>query len=173
MKFDSKVLIGIAACLFILLLGSGFFAVRYLGSLAEEMSNIDERILTLDLEIKNLKIFETFLRETDDERKLISQSFVSEQSLIKVVEDIEKIGVLSGAKVVTESASFVNDQKKVIPTFRISTTGGFSSVFRLMLLLENLPYELAFDEVSIIKTEGNAGSIWTGTFIIKVISYEP
>src|SRR3989338_3772690 len=62
-------------------------------------------------------------------------------------------------------------QKNSWPSFRLETSGKFSSVFRFPLLLENLPYEISFEEINITKS-GDLKEPWNAVYAIKLLSYE-
>ena len=170
---NSKILLGAVLMVFILLLVFWAFLFRTIGGLSEEMGLIKGRIIAFDLELKNLKVLENFLSDTGPQREVIASGFVSESELIDFIEDLEGSGRDVGAEVKVESATFSSSGQGSVPSFRLQASGSFDSIFKLMLVLENLPYEIDFEDLSLTKssTEGKV-SLWNGVFIIKLLSYE-
>lgn len=170
---NSKILLGAVLTVFILLLIFWAFLFRSIGGLSEEIGLIKGRIMTLDLELKNLKVLENFLSDTAPQREEISGGFVSENELIDFIEDLEGAGGNVGTEVKVESATFSGDKEASVPSFRLQASGSFDSLFKLMLVLENLPYEIDFEDLSFTKSSADGKtSSWNGVFIIKLLSYE-
>ncbi len=168
---NSKTLLIVSLTLMLCSLFGIAFLYRALEKLAEESSEAKERLLTFDSQLKDFKIFESFIADTENERMLVEESFVSREELIKFIENIERVGVGSGVDVRVESANLAPDEKNSRPSFRLETSGNFSSVFRFPLLLENLPYEISFDEINITKS-GDLKEPWNAVYVIKLLSYE-
>jgi hypothetical protein len=137
------------------------------------MGLIKGRIIALDLELKNLKVLENFLLDTASQREEIASGFIGEGELINFIEDLEDAGNEWGAQVRVESAAFSDGgEAGSVPSFRLQASGSFQSLFRLMRVLENMPYEIDFQDLSLTKSSGDGKDSWTGVFIIKLLSYE-
>ena len=170
---NSTILLCIILGVFFLLILGGFFQIKFLSNMTKANDEIRGRISELDSELKNLKVLENFLAQTDDERRLISGGFVGKDNLLDFIEELEKAGAESGLAVRVESANFDVGQAEGSPSFRLQATGSFQSLFKLMLILENTPYEISFEDVSLSRTHEEKGkNIWTGVFVIKLLSYE-
>ena len=156
----------------LVLTGLSFLAIFLYGKLkemADDEYGLKSDISNLNNEVKDLKIFENFISDTGNDRKKISSGFVDSNGLVRFIEDAEQVGKNSGVDVNVESASPVINQKDLGPSFHLQASGGFGQVFRYSILLENLPYELAFEKINISKSD--IGS-WRGDYIIRLLSYE-
>jgi hypothetical protein len=171
---NSKILLGVSSGSLVLLLILAFLLLGSLNNLASEKEEIRERILALDTDLKNLKVLESFLIQTQEERGIIEPAFVRGGDFVPFIEDLERVGAESSVEVRVESAILGGSAAAPKePSFRLTAEGSFSSLFRYMLLLENLPYEIAFGEVRFVKNLNESGEgIWIGTFIINLKSYE-
>ncbi|OGF80489.1 hypothetical protein A2W48_00930 [Candidatus Giovannonibacteria bacterium RIFCSPHIGHO2_12_44_12] len=168
---NSKTLLTVSLTLLLCSMFGATFLYRALEKLAEESGEAKDRLLTFDSQLKDFKIFESFIANTENERKLVEESFVGREGLIKFIENIERVGGEGGVDVRVESANLAPGQKNSWPSFRLETSGKFSSVFRFPLLLENLPYEISFEEINITKS-GDLKEPWNAVYAIKLLSYE-
>lgn len=148
------------------------FLYGALGGIAQEIGEARGRIAALDSELKNLKIFEKFIADTEKDMERIRESFISRDELLRFIDDVENAGRESEVGVRVESANLstdgINDSG---PSFRLEASGNFSSVFKYSLLLENLPYEISFEEMNITKS-GDENEPWRAVYVVKLLSYE-
>src|SRR3989344_2064798 len=144
---NSKTLLTVSLTLLLCSMFGATFLYRALEKLAEESGEAKDRLLTFDSQLKDFKIFESF------------------------IANIERVGGEGGVDVRVESANLAPGQKNSWPSFRLETSGKFSSVFRFPLLLENLPYEISFEEINITKS-GDLKEPWNAVYAIKLLSYE-
>ncbi len=173
MNNSSKILLIFVTLALFLLLSLGTFLFYSMGSIVQDITLIRGRLSTLDSEIKNINVIEGFLEKTASDRIIISQGFIGNDDLLRFIEDIEKVGNESGIEVNVESASLAAGNSKLGPSFRLRAQGNFSQVFKYMLLLENTPYEISFEDISFTSSAGEKGKKnWLGTFVIRLLSYE-
>ena len=169
-RINSKILLALALLLFGALAALGGFMVWRLGLLTKELGEIQGRILSADVKLKNLKAFEKILDERRSERAVIEDLFLNEKEIVRFIEDLEEAGRTSGVGLEVQSAA---GPKELGPSFRLSAAGDFNSLFQYLLLAENLPYETAWEQITLQKTaaEGKAPS-WSGLYTLKLLSYE-
>lgn len=168
---NSKILLAVSlASLSCSILGVAFL-YGALGRLAQEASDIKARIIAFDSQLRNFKVSESFIANTENERKVVEESFVNRDNLVKFIEDIERAGKESGVDVHVQSADLAAGPKDSGPSFRLEASGNFSSVFKYSFLLENLPYEISFTEINITKS-GDVKEPWNALYVIKLLSYE-
>src|SRR3990167_2651693 len=92
MMKDSRILLGLVSLALVILIAGGVLLFISMGGMVREMGEIRGRILSLDLELKNMKILENFLTETVGGRERIAGSFVGEHDLVRFIEDLEDGG---------------------------------------------------------------------------------
>ncbi|HBT81821.1 hypothetical protein A3B26_01655 [Candidatus Giovannonibacteria bacterium RIFCSPLOWO2_01_FULL_48_47] len=172
-RINSKILLALALLLFGALAALGGFMVWRLGLLTKELGEIQGRILSADVKLKNLKAFEKILDERRSERAVIEDLFLNEKEIVRFIEDLEEAGRTSGVELEVQSAALAPGPKELGPSFRLSAAGDFNSLFQYLLLAENLPYETAWEQITLQKTaaEGKAPS-WSGLYTLKLLSYE-
>lgn len=169
---NSKILLALAAILLAGMILTGGFLYRSLGNLVREIREVERRAAILDLDLRNLKVLESFLSGTARERDAIRKGFVGKDNLVLFIEDLEKAGRENGINVSVESASFSVNPNDPGPAFRLDAKGSFSALFRYLLFLENLPYELAFEEIHLNAVSGRKADKWDSAFIVHLLSYE-
>ena len=146
---------------------------QLLGRLSEDILGTRGRISGLDSELQNLKLFENFLADTALSRERIKSGFVSRGNLVRFIEDLEQVGKDGGIAVEVDSASLAATPEERGPSFRLSAKGSFSSLFQYLLTLENLPYEIVFEEIHLNSATGEKDKIiWSAAILIRLISYE-
>src|SRR3989338_2293245 len=108
---NSKTLLTVSLTLLLCSMFGSTFLYRALEKLAEESGEAKDRLLTFDSQLKDFKIFESFIANTENERKLVEESFVGREGIIKFIENIERVGGEGGVDVRVESANLAPGQK--------------------------------------------------------------
>lgn len=172
-RINSKILLVMSLLLFSALAALGGFMVWRLGLLTKELGEIKGQILSVDVKLQNLKAFEKILDERRSDREVIENLFIGEKEIVRFIEDLEEAGRTSGVGLEVQSAALAPGPKELGPSFRLSAAGDFKTLFRYLLLVENLPYETAWEQITLQKTaaEGKAPS-WSGLYTLKLLSYE-
>lgn len=117
---------------------------------------------------------ERTLKDTARDRDSISKYFVSKTNAVTFIEQIENVG--KSANVIL-SVNTVSDEAKDVGGIQLSfsATGGFSDIYRLIALVESLPYKVTLKKTDIQKVderkEGNA--VWKGNFVVTLESFTP
>ena len=169
---DSRILLGLVSLALVILIAGGVLLFISMGGMVREMGEIRGRILSLDLELKNMKILENFLTETVGGRERIAGSFVGEHDLVRFIEDLEDGGERNGVRVRVGSAALASGVTQAGPTFMLEAEGSFASIFRYMVFLENIPYEIILEDVDMTSISQDGKKIWKGSFIVRLLSYE-
>lgn len=168
MKINSKIFLIFSFTVLVFVIFGGWFLFNRISVLDKSIGETNISILNFTNDIKNLKSMESFLRESSEERKVLERAFVSEDGLVKFIEDLEENGKESGVDVEVNLATVSQDQSDS-PSFRIESRGSFSSVYKYLTSLENLPYEISINRTS-LDSEGEGK--WRGIYEIKLLSYE-
>ena len=76
-----------------------------------------------------------------------------------------------GVKAEVVSVDITKDSSSLI--VEINASGSFETIYKLIMLLENSPYNLEFISVNIKDSDTSVGksSQWTATFQIKLLSF--
>ncbi len=93
---------------------------------------------------------EAILKSRADDLKAIDYTFVSESSIINFIEKLEQIAKNSNVSLKVSAGNPVSLKDKIGPTFSLEASGDFQNIFRYLLLLENMPYEISFENASIV-----------------------
>ncbi len=115
--------------------------------------------------------FERVLKDTEKDRNQLSAYFITKTNEVTFIERIEKIGKSAG---VALSVNSVSDKTKDSGAVELnfSTSGKFSDIYRLMALIESMPYKVTLKKADIRKAMvvGGAGSEWKGDFTVALES---
>lgn len=174
-RMNSKILLALGTLSIVVFLAVGGALYWYFGVSLSDIGEVQGEIETLGLKLKNVKVLENLLNENAGEREIIQNSFLGQRDLVRFIEDLERVGRDSGIDLKVESASLVSRPEELGPSFRLRAQGSFSALFQYLLLLENLPYEISFEEanLSFSGTGSRKGEApWSGFYVIKLISYE-
>lgn len=116
---------------------------------------------------------ERALKETEKERGKFYEYFMNATNAVAFIEQIEKLGKSAS---VSLSVSSVSDGIKEDGTIQLgfSATGSFVNLYRLMALVESLPYKITLKKVDFQKSDGGEeGADWKGNFMVILESFTP
>lgn len=111
------------------------------------------------------------LKETEKERNNLSEYFAAKTSAVTFIEQIEKIGKSAGVDL---SVNSVSDEVKGGATTQLtfSAEGSFSALYRLIALVESMPYKVAMKKADIqIGDSKDTIEIWKGNFSVVLESF--
>ncbi|OGF51524.1 hypothetical protein A2739_02855 [Candidatus Giovannonibacteria bacterium RIFCSPHIGHO2_01_FULL_43_100] len=168
---NSKLLLPASIVFLIALVLCLIFLYKIMERFSGESSETRGQIAIFNSQIKDLRVFENYIADTENEKLLLEKAFINRDELVMFIEDLERVGRDVGVDVRVESANLAASPKDIGPSLHLEARGNFSSVFKYSMLLENLPYEIAFEKIDIDKT-GDVDAPWRGDYIIKLLSYE-
>ena len=127
---------------------------------------------------ERLQSLKDLLGKTKDQRDKISNIFVRSDGSVEFIEMIESLGRTAGVKLEIESVgvdAFKNKIASSTEYFRLSvkSEGSWINVMHLLTLLEEMPFKVLIDNVSLSKTSAESpaakdrkqiDSIWNGNF---------
>jgi hypothetical protein len=110
------------------------------------------------------------LKETEKDRRVLSEYFVSKTSAVTFIEQIENIGKNAG---VSLKVSSVSDEAKGSGGVQLSfsANGPFPEMYRLIALIESMPYKVTVKRANIQKMEGQGSVVWSGDFAVTLESF--
>ncbi len=105
------------------------------------------------------------LEDTEKEREKLSEYFAAKTSAVAFIEQIEKLGKNAGVDL---SVSSVSDGAKGGGAIELafSATGSFSDMYRLIALIESIPYKVMLKKVDIQRM--NDSGAWKGNFTVTL-----
>lgn len=119
--------------------------------------------------IQNLK---QILKETEGDRKKLDEYFITKTNTVSFIEKMKQV---SRDASVDLSINSISDGEKNTDgvSLGFSAKGSFSSLYRLIVLVELMPYKITFKKIDIQKTDilGEWTKGWNGNFIITLESF--
>ncbi|MEK7070095.1 MAG: hypothetical protein AAB822_02555 [Patescibacteria group bacterium] len=150
---------------------------------AEKKAIIDLRKIVLQNNKKNEeeKLLAEALDRLKKEKDIINAVFLKEEDLVRLIKILESIGDNSGVVLKISSISPSSD-KELKPKISFAADGSFEQLFIYMEMLENIPYLVTINKVSLQKNQGVkidkaddksplTGS-WQALFDVYLESYE-
>ncbi len=155
----------------------------------------DEDISTKFAQIKQgidrderLQSVKNLLSETKNQREKMEKIFVQADGSVDFIEMVESLSKIAGVKVEIESVGIDASRNKIGSStesfrFSVKTEGLWTNVIHLLGLLENIPFKVSFDNVSLdkisepetanpanpAKRKGQIASYWKGDFGFSVL----
>ena len=144
--------------------------------LYNEIRNKDERIASIRQDIvlqeakqKNIKQLDQTLGSIVPEKSKIDRVFADSGSIVKFIEDLEKLTVLSGAELEILSGAFPAKAEEGGPFFTLNVKGGFNRVFKFLSLLEKMSYQIRVEGARFGSDEAGA---WSSQIKLRMLSYK-
>lgn len=91
----------------------------------------------------------------------VGSYFLTSQTTVKLLEDLEQIGQQKGIKLTVSQANDNDNELKL----NLTAVGSFSKVMDFLQSLENLPYAGRVERLELKKVE----SQWQGVFILRIL----
>ena len=184
MRFHTKLIL-IFVIIINLVAGVGyFFLFNYIKTDSETASSLLSSIDSSAKKDSSLKALRSVIKDTQTQRDLLSTFFLSPDSEVFFIEQIENLATSSGLTVKTKNVSSVVGPTPTTKTFQIeeSVSGSWNDIVYFMNYIENLPYDIHIQNMSlsqqvtasapIIKgkktSSKNQSILWTGVFDINV-----
>ncbi len=125
---------------------------------------------TQTIQSQNIKIEETrkIIRSAERSKLDIQNTTVTPESLINLLDSIEKLSDTVGIPVVVGSVSSYTDKdtKETILKIAIQTTGPFAKVYQTLAILENFPQALVTKKAGMVQHEKD--NLWDGNFSFEI-----
>ena len=138
----------------------------------KEMSQLaQEKWQTEAISRENAKSLINSVKIIEPQKALLETHFVQSSNVVPFLDTIEKITKDVGATAEVVSVDVAKDNPALI--VEMNASGSFETIYKLIMLLENSPYNLEFISVNIKDSDTSVGksSQWTATFQIKLLSF--
>ena len=151
------------------LAGGWWYLYSSVTEAADEAIRLAEAISVAEAKQDNIRTLTVFLSDIETERAKISSAFVDRETLVAFIENVERLAARASVALVIESAS-LPEKGAALPSFRVRATGSFGGLYRLVALLETMPYHVALDEV---RFSAGTGRQWTASIQFQLTSFIP
>ena|SRR3989344_8614367 len=133
-----------------------------------------EKWQTEDTRKENTKSIINLIKEIEPERILLETHFVQSSDVVPFLNTIEKLAAEVEAKVEVTSVNVENANSSLM--VEMEASGSFETIYKLIMLLENSPYDLEFVLVNIQSlntqdTSTKKTSQWTANFKMRLKSF--
>ncbi|PIR69051.1 hypothetical protein COX93_00830 [Candidatus Nomurabacteria bacterium CG_4_10_14_0_2_um_filter_30_12] len=144
----------------------------------KEVSEISQEKWQIEtIHRENIKSLVSLVKSVESERSLLETHFVKSSDIVPFLDTIEKLAKNVGVNAEIVSVDIPKDNSSLVVETKVS--GSFETIYKLILLLENSPYELQFVSVNIkgsdtqyiIIDKNNKVPEWTAIFKIKLLSF--
>lgn len=174
MKKNFLVTIFLFITLISLIVASWLYALTQIKRQADVITNLKKSITQNEKKINEGRDLRRLLDSLEKETKKIDSLFLAETSIVNLLEGIELAGRLSGAEINIASVSAGKGQA-IKPNVSLEAKGNFNQIIDYLYFLENLPYLITIDRLSLHKFDDQDKKMvgkWQASFSLKLESYE-
>ncbi len=148
-----KILIAsaIAALVAFVLLGSFFWVIKTQNETIAVLASEANQSSTKDEAVRSIKVS---LERNKDALRSVDSFFISKDGVVDFINSLDKLGkqygvTLNIGEVTSEVDLKIKDDFKETLKLRLDASGSWSSVMKFLTALENLPYRIKVDQVSL------------------------
>ncbi len=147
------------------------FLYKDINNKKEAIQIAQEKWQTETTRRENIKFLIDSIESIKTERTLLDTHFVQSSDVVPFLDTIEGLAKNVGANAEVISVDVAKDSSSLV--VQMSASGSFETIYKLILLLENSPYDLEFILVDIKNLNSSIKKIpqWTATFQIKLLSF--
>ncbi|MBU3925929.1 hypothetical protein KJ763_02040 [Patescibacteria group bacterium] len=140
----------------------------------DQREAVKERINSVKLleeKSQNVKLLSSQTEDIAINKEKLESAFLKEENIIGFIEKLESIGKEVNVSVKIFSAEIGKGSDS--PRLRINLKGTFQNIFGYITLLENLPYQISFDSLNLVKKVSGDEKIgdWDSDIEISIISF--
>lgn len=135
--------------LFLMIGGVWFFRAKLFSSYFKARAHILE-LRTIDKQLDFAGELRTLVLEAQDDVASLDNTFFKREDVVSFLELLEKMAVIRDLDIVIHTAEVVDGQK-FSARFRFSLKGSFSDIASFITMLENAPYLVQLQELSLNK----------------------
>jgi archaellum component FlaF (FlaF/FlaG flagellin family) len=147
------------------------FLYKDINNKKEAIQTAQEKWQTEAIRRENIKFLIDSVKSIKIERTSLDTHFVQSSDVVPFLDTIEELAKNVGANAEVISVDVAKDNLLLV--VQMSTSGSFETIYKLILLLENSPYDLEFILVDIKNLNSSIKKIpqWTATLQIKLLSF--
>jgi len=144
-----------------------FFVYQKIDSINKNSDKVLTEWQTEASKRDDIKSLNKSIKDIEEQKISLETHFADSADVVLFLNTIEGLGTAVGAKAEVTLVDVSKDEANLIVEMKAS--GTFESVYKLLMLLENSPYELEFNSVDIQKSGDS--KIWNASFKIKLLSF--
>ncbi len=149
----------------------------------DTIANLRREIDINERRMNNSRSLGVLLTDIKKDEEKISLTFLNSNNIVKFIEDLEFLGRKASTTLEVNAIKLPTPGDNIKePAFHFKITGTFGELFQYFTLLENLPYQIEIERVSLFNPQtSNSGGItntkksipiWKAEFDVKLLSYE-
>lgn len=135
----------------------------------KDVSGIRSQIWQYEKRIANIKVLKKTLAELGAERSEINAAFLTENSIVNFIEELEYLSKKTGAQLKIKVVDLPSGAPER-PRFHFSLEGSFLDIYHYLLLLENDRYQIGWDRVYIQRLEQVEN--WGANLQLELLSFD-
>lgn len=173
----------IVLILIVLVAGLGvFFLFFKVSSERKSIIELKKTMLQNNKKSEENKILADTLNRLKKEKEIIDAVFLKEEDFVRLIKSLESAGDISGVALKINSISPANIDKKTNPQVSFTAKGSFEQIFKHMNMIENLPYLVTIESVSLQNIQDAKDKPdnykpplsreWQALFSLRLESYE-
>ena len=174
----NKILIKfLPAVLFIAITTIGFFYIlNSIKSLNIDTANISDQILSETARRNNIENLNNEIKDITTQREMLETHFAKDSDVVPFLDNLQALSVKAGSPAEVSAVDLNKEDGHLEVSMR--TKGDFVSIYKLLALLENSPYEIDFTSVQLDKeilsdADFKLGktSKWNAAFKLTLLSF--
>ncbi len=166
-----------------LVLVANAFAVGALWFINMKIKDMNSRVTVIKREMSlrekedsEAKVIKSNLLNFSPWKEKLDAVFIGQKDVLSFIKEIETLAKESGVEMEFRSVDISKNNNEEKPIFQFKATGSFPDVFHYLVLLENIKYQIIFDNIS-FQERGLVGSgddayvKWEAVFSVRLLSY--
>jgi len=167
----------VPAVIFITICTIGFFYIlNSVKSLNIDTASVDEQIQSEISRRNNIEALNEDLKNIAPQREMLNTHFAVDSDVVPFLDNLQALSIKAGSPSEVSSVDLNKDDGHLEVSMK--TEGSFTSIYKLLELLENSPFEIDFSSVhldSIVLSEadkklGKTGG-WSASFDLTLLSF--
>ncbi len=169
----------ITATIALILLGLYIFFSLRIQSVFGVAEMASHERLALETKAKQLTTIKSLILSTTEKREELDKHFVTSDDIVPFIQYIESLDTLSGGVLEIDAVDIATLSEKPVLSVSLNMSGTYSQVYRLLRMLEEMPYEISLSSLTLNVTEFNSvvGTLipeipeWKASIDFTVISF--
>lgn len=102
--------------------------------------------------------------------------FIEQKDVLNFIKEIEALAKESGVEMEFRSVDISKNDEGEKPVFQFKASGAFPDIFHYLVLLENVKYQVIFDNISfqekgVVESSSGSDVMWEANFSLRLLSY--
>ena len=137
-----------------------YYTVTYHG---RESSEVLSKQVLVDEKRQYTQQVESIYEKTASDRALISSHSVTADKVVDFIEIIEQIGTTTSSATVISAIDINEGFLKA----HMEMKGSWSDIMKALVLVENIPYSIALNNIRLIKSAESAENLGAGSWVLS------